>query len=71
MPPPIPGDIVRRHSGNDRPTIRVVLYVRPDGLAAAVYLNSEFVMTEIEWVTKEPTKKLPEGEAFWKVAKRR
>ena len=47
------GQTVRRSDGN-APTIREVLYVRPDGLAAAVCLNQEIGMTEIVWTVKNP-----------------
>jgi len=44
-----------------------VLYVRPDALAAAVYLNDEIEMTEIVWQMKPPTRTKPEGDAYWAV----
>jgi hypothetical protein len=53
MQKPVAGQTVRRSDGN-APTIRQVLYVRPDGLAAAVYLNQEIEMTEIVWTVKNP-----------------
>jgi hypothetical protein len=67
MPKPVAGQLVRRRDGST-PTIREVLYVAAGEVGAVVYLNQEFTMTEIAWITKEPTKKNPEGSAGWVVA---